>query len=303
MARSVGASPVSHRSVSLRFRRLLEDIAPETRELERVERNIAGIRSRLNTSFGVVRAAVVGSHRKGTAIRVYSDVDLFVVLRREEVRWGMSEVSSATLLTRVREDLQARYPATAVRRDEVAAVVRFGGGAFSVDVVPALFESFRSRPIFKIPDGRAGWTSTAPDAQREWLFAANVASGRGLIPVVRILKWWSCARGSTTPLRSLYLETLLGRENVVGGPWGYAEALARAFAYLRQTGCPALSDPMGVSPIRIAATPTSGQHALLLEAIVSASERSAAALKAEQAGDWRGAVRQWSIIFNHEFPE
>jgi predicted nucleotidyltransferase len=294
---------VGHPSVSFRFRRLVEHIAPQAHELERVERNIAGIRSRLHTSFGVVRAVVVGSHRKGTAIRLHSDVDLFVVLRRDQVRWGAGEVSSTTLLRRVRDDLQARYRSTAVRRDEVATVVGFGAGTFSVDVVPAIFESFRGRPIFKIPDGRGGWTPTAPDAQRDWFRAAHEASGRRLIPVVRMLKWWSCARGTTASLRSLYLETLLGRENIVGGPWSHAAALGRAFAHLSRTGCPSLSDPIGVSPKALAPTATTGQYGDLLEALRSATQRSAAAFKAEETGDWREAIRQWSIIFNHEFPE
>lgn len=294
---------MSHASVARRFQRLLAEIVPEPRELERAERNIAGIRSRLNTTFGVARATLVGSHKKGTAIRVHSDVDLFVVMRREEIRRGGSEVSSSTVLERVRDDLQARYPTTTVRRDEVAVVVGFGNGAFAVDVVPAFFEAFRGQPIFRIPDGRGGWVPTAPDVQRAWLNAANATSGRRLIPVVRMLKWWSSARGSTGSLRSLYLETLLGRQNVVGGPWSHSEALGRAFMFMIRSGCPPLVDPVGVSPTRLAATATSNQHATLLNAARAAHERSTAALRAEQAGNWREAVRQWSIVFNHDFPE
>jgi predicted nucleotidyltransferase len=207
---------MSHASVARRFQRLLADIIPAPRELERAERSIAGIRSRLASAFGVARATLVGSHKKGTAIRVHSDVDLFVVMRRDEARRGSFEVSSSTLLKRVRDDLQARYPTTTVRRDEVAVVVGFESGAFAVNVVPALFEAFRGQPIFRIPEGRGGWVSTAPDAQRAWLKAAHEASGRRLIPVVRMLKCWSSTRGSTWSLRSLYLETLLGQQNVVG---------------------------------------------------------------------------------------
>ena len=266
-------------------------------------RNVTGVRTRLNATFGVVRAAVVGSHKKGTAIRTHSDVDVFVVLQRMEARWGSGEVSSTTLLRRIRDDLQARYPATAVRRDEVAVVVGFGRGEFAVDVVPALFASFGGRPIFRIPDGSGAWMPTSPDAQLTWLRAANAASAGRLIPVLRMLKWWSCTRTVTASLRAIYLEALLARENVVGGPWSNAEALARAFSYLARSGCPQVADPAGVSSTALAATATARQRATLLEAARSAAERSTTALAAERAGDWRGAVRQWSIIFNHQFPE
>ncbi|HET7552695.1 MAG TPA: nucleotidyltransferase domain-containing protein [Gemmatimonadaceae bacterium] len=294
---------MSHPSVSLRFRRLLEDISPTRPELERVNRNVTAIRTRLNATFGVVRATVVGSHKKGTAIRTYSDVDVFVVLQRMEARWGSSDVSSTTLLKRIRDDLQARYPATAVRRDEVAVVVGFGSGEFAVDVVPALFDSFRGRPIFRIPDGGGGWMPTAPDAQLKWLRAAHAASARRLIPVVRMLKWWSCTRAATASFRSTYLEALLGCENVVGGPWSHAEALARAFSYLARSGLSQVADPAGISSDSLAPTRTPRQRATLLEAARSAAGRSTAALAAERAGDWRGAIRQWSIIFNYQFPE
>lgn len=294
---------MSHPSVARRFQRLVNDIAPEAGELKRVERNIAGIRSRLNATFGLARATLVGSHRKGTAIRIHSDADLFVVLRRAEIRRGGSEVGSTTVLKWVRDDLQARYPTTTVRRDGVAVVVGFGNGAFAVDVVPALFAAFQSQPIFRIPDGRGGWVPTAPDAQRAWLNAAQAASARRLVPVVRMLKWWSCARGTTSPLKSLYLETLLGRQNIVGGPWSHAEALGRAFSFMVRSGCPPLVDPIGVSPTSLAATATSNQHSVLLDAARAAHGRSLAALSAEQAGNWREAVRKWSMVFNHEFPE
>jgi hypothetical protein len=70
-----------------------------------------------------------------------------------------------------------------------------------------------------------------------------------------------------------------------------------------RSGCPPLMDPVGVSPTRVAATATSNQHAALLNSARNAHERASAALRAEKAGDWREAVRQWSMVFNHEFPE
>lgn len=296
---------MSHTSVALRFRRLLEQITPQPDELERVERNVTAIRSRLSASFEIVKAPVVGSHHKGTAIHTFSDVDVLAVLRRQEVQWGSGEISSATLLRRIRDDLQARYPTTSVRRDQVAAVVAFGGGQFSIDVVPAVFASFQGRPVFRIPDGSGGWLSTAPEAQRNWLKLANARSGWRLIPVVQMIKWWSCTRAATMPLRSLFVEIALGEHNVVGGPWSHSESLARGFNFLRvavrEPGF--VREPTGLNSHEICATVTETQRRAVHDALCAAADRASDAMDAEREGDWRESIRQWSIVFNREFPD
>ncbi len=217
--------------------------------------------------------------------------------------WGSGEISSATLLRRIRDDLQARYPTTKVRRDDVAAVVAFGRGQFSVDVVPAIFASFDSRPVFRIPDGSGGWLPTAPDAQRNWLREANARSGGRLVPVVQMLKWWSSARQTTMHLRSLFVETALGQRNVVGGPWSYSESLMRAFAFLCEATRGSVPEPTGFAGQRIYPTVTETQRRSLLDVLVSCAARAIQAIDAERRGDWRESVRQWSIAFNHQFPD
>lgn len=93
-----------------------------------------------------------------------SDVDLFVVIRRVEARWGGETVSSATILRRVRDDLAERFPLTETRRDAQAVVVRFRQGHRPVDIVPAFFLRMFAKgyPIYLIPDGEGDWMDPIP---------------------------------------------------------------------------------------------------------------------------------------------
>lgn len=94
--------------IAIRFARLLKDLAPDQALVGRARARATAIASRLREAFQVVRFRLVGSHTKQTAIRSVSDIDVFVVLSRQSVRWGDSIISSNTLLDNVRDELKGR---------------------------------------------------------------------------------------------------------------------------------------------------------------------------------------------------
>src|SRR5258708_32849716 len=102
-------------AVATRFVTQLSRIAPAPSVLSRAEGRLSDIRACLAGSLEVARPVKAGSFYKGTAIKWYSDLDYFVALSRNEVRWGDSFRSSDTVLRTVREHLQARYPNTFIR--------------------------------------------------------------------------------------------------------------------------------------------------------------------------------------------
>ena len=129
-------------NIGERFTRLLSRIEPREAELARADRRVAEIRKRLERKFEVRRFAQVGSHWKGTALWQHSDVDVLVVLSRDEARkWAGNSMSSQTLLRRIRGQLQGRYPLTSVHRDGQAIVLPFEQGQHAIDVVPAILET------------------------------------------------------------------------------------------------------------------------------------------------------------------
>ena len=151
--------------------------------------HLDAVRTRLLDSFDVARVLRIGSQTRGTAIRSYSDLDLLVVLRRNEAKWGKRIVSSHTLLARVKEDLQARFSHTDIRSDQQAAVISFSQGQQSLDVVPALFGDFSgNRPVYSIPDGDGGWLETSPEAHNRLFQGANSRSRSKLAGLCRLIR-------------------------------------------------------------------------------------------------------------------
>lgn len=288
-------------SISDRFQRLLQGIQPTERELATYDSHRSTVRQRVLTAFPGSEVEVIGSHARNTAISGSSDLDLMLKLRRDEARWGGSTVSSDTILRRVRDDLQARYGATDIRRDGQAVAVKFGGGAFSVDVVPAMFaQMFEGRPAYVIPDGAGGWLTTSPQAHNRYLAEENNRSRGKLRSIAQLIKFWRECRSPKIPLQSFHVELVLASEGICAGVKSYAECLADAFDALAARNGRALQDPIGISGL-IPAANTPAKRSAVANALASAADHATRACEAEHNRNTPEAVRQWNIVFNNSF--
>ncbi len=293
----------SSRAIASRFSTLLQRERPSPTEIDRARTALKGIRSRLATDWPVVKATRIGSHAKGTAIRRSSDLDLLVVFRREALKWGSGHIQSGTLLGRVQQSLQVRYPYTEIRRDGQAVVVGFGAGRYSVDVVPGVYyePGPRGYPIYAIPDGSGGWIRTAPDLESAVFQAEDKKSGGKLSRLVRLSKIWCHARVAPIPLSNIYVERLLLTRGTARGPGRYSTLFAASLRALALTGGRTLTDPLGVSGmIPIAKWPAQAESTV--RSIDYSRDHALAAVRAELRGDTSEAIRQWRIVFNDMFP-
>lgn len=155
-------------------------VRPLDSELSAAKMHRVVVRSRLEKAFAATSVQNIGSHRRGTAIRRYSDLDLLVAVRKDEVMWGGSIVSSDTVIQNVLAELRGRFPSSSVRKDGLAATVAFGSTRQSLDVVPAIFTRFDKnglRPVFLIPDGSGDWFETSPPVHDRYFNTAQQASG------------------------------------------------------------------------------------------------------------------------------
>lgn len=276
-------------------------IRPLDNETAVARRHILGVRSRLVRSFDVSRTLQIGSHARGTAIHMHSDLDLLVVLRKNEAKWAGALVSSGTLLGRVLDDLKIRYPNTVIRRDAQAAVLGFSNGARSLDVVPAFFQSFhQSRPVYLIPDGEGEWRETSPEVHDRFFGKANTRSGGKLCKTAQLIKWWKHSREQKIPLSSFHTDLLLSSSQICEGMRSYTQILHDFFRLLRDRECRPLRDPCGIAG-NVSAGRTLIQTETLLNAVDYAYSHSYSALVAENARDYVEANRQWNIVFNGYF--
>jgi hypothetical protein len=291
-------------NVGDRLSRLLEAIAPTTRELEAAEQRANRISTRLSKDFDIRRVSYVGSHSKGTAVRSYSDVDLLIVVSRDEARKWSPNFASSTLVARVRRSLASTYPQSSLRVDRQAVRIAFDSGDHAVDVVPAIFGDFDDKnrvPTFLIPDGKSGWLRTSPDLHRRLVDEADERAGRRVKPLVRLLKWWAASRALTSSLSSLYLEWFtIGCQIPVGTT--YQQSLVQLFSAMVSSKLPPLQDPYGISEEPVRAARTGLQAFAILEATKQSARRAERAIFVEGRGKDTEALAQWRLVFNGRFP-
>lgn len=283
---------------NLALRRFAARLEPVPPEVDAARNHFRTIRSRLTQSFQMSRVVQIGSHARGTAIRHFSDVDILVVLRRREARWGGRIVTPTTFITRVCEDLRSRYTATAIRRDGQAVVLNFRGGRHAVDVVPAIYGRFEEgRPIYVIPGGSDNWIDTSPERYKRIFQRANVASGGKLRRVSQLIRAWRFGRTPPFSLSSFYVDMLLATSGVAEGARSYGECLSLFFDELVRREARALRDPARIGGL-ISAAPSLAARERLLDGADLASNRASRALAYEDREKHDEARYLWGLMFN-----
>jgi hypothetical protein len=280
---------------------LAQRIQPIPAQLEKARIHQYTVRIRLAKSFDIASVVRIGSHARETAIRAFSDLDLLVVLKRNESKWGGSLVSSYSVLSRMIDDLAERFPNTSVGRDGAAVAVWFSATQQSLDVVPAIFHRFdQLRPVYLIPNGEGDWMETSPAVHDRYFKLADQRSQGKLRKVSQLLKWWKFCRAEPIPISSFHVDMLLASSNVCVGVRSYSHCLYLAFKLLHDRGCRGLHDPCGIAGTIYAAA-TEAKWERLVSAVAYSLDHARAALAAEVVCDKAEANRQWNIVFNGGF--
>jgi len=281
------------------FQNLLSKIQPLQTEIDKAERHAQTIKARIEKDYGLRKFLIVGSHSRGTAIRRKSDVDYFALIKREDARHGDGYTTSTAVLGNIKKCLQDRFNSTDMRIDGQAVVVQFGGGDFSVDVVPAIFWEMDSNnwPIYFMPDGNGDWMKTGPEIHNQFIKGADEKSRGKLKFVSQLLKYWRGCRNPAVPISAFHMELVLADYGLCTGIKSYSQCLTEAFQLLAQRECRAYRDPKDISG-NVNAVRTEAQRGSVLSHVVYARDHAKTALAAENQNDSDEAIRQWKIVFN-----
>lgn len=289
-------------SVSGSFSKLIDRIQPTQVEIQNAVQHAKQIKTRLEQSYNLRKLFSAGSFPRQTYIHSSSDIDLFAVFARDDMRWGDSYVRSSTALDNLRRDLEARYPASTVYRDVHAVVVSFSDGV-EVDVVPAAFHGMTAKnwPIYKMPDGVGNWMQTSPELHTKYIEEADGKSGGKLRRTAQLMKFWRACRTPMVPLSSFHIEMLLASSRICEGAKSYADCVTELLQLLAQRECQAFRDPLQITG-NIGATRSFQQRETALRSIVYSRDQAKDALYAERHGNAQEAKRRWDTVFNGQFP-
>ncbi len=293
----------AQRAPQLNMLALANRIQPQESESLAARMHRHSVKNRLEKAFTVSSVREIGSQARGTAVRYYSDLDLMVVLRKEEVTWGSNVVCSDTVIRRVLDELRGRFPASNIKKDGLTATIAFGSTKQSLDVVPAFFARFDKnsmRPVYLIPDGSGGWLETSPQVHDRYFSKAQEASGNKLRKVSQLLKWWKHSRAESLPMGSFYADMVLSACGTCVGAKTFGQCLHDFFSVLSTGQCGALDDPCGIAG-HITATKTEAQRLQLLATVNYALAHSKSAFEAQRCMESREANRQWDLVFNRSY--
>lgn len=279
------------------FKYLLTKIEPTAGQISAAEQHLATIKSRLSSAFTLKNFLKTGSFSRDTFNKDSSDVDVFAVLSRDDMRWGRGYITSDTALDRIKDELEGRFWNTNVYRDVHAIVVEFTD--CQVDVVPAFFKGVTEQnwPLYSIPNGSGGWMEASPALHNAYIAQEDKPAAGKIRGTARLLKYWRDGR----PISSFHIELLLASTGICKGVKSYADCVTETLQLLARQECRAVKDPMGVSGY-VPAVKSESQRESVLQSVRYSRDKALDALKADARGDLNEARRLWDIVFRDDFP-
>lgn len=276
------------------FNRRLTPTATQ-RNKERAHRQT--VEKYLRAKLDVVRMFESGSFSHGTGVRGFSDVDVFVVLKRPRPE------SSYSALRRVQTALSSQMFLTAVKIRRPAVVVEFNRGQETWEVIPAYNTGAGKIDAYAywIPSPRSGkgWIKSAPQVHARYVTARSKRADVDAKKFVRLVKAWKYIW--SVPISSFYLEMQAARYAGANPPTVPIFDLAGFFATVRLSGLAPMKDPSGMTGlIRPCSSAATKKEAL--SKLASADSRARKALAAYEKGNEVQAFEYLNLLFGGRFP-
>src|SRR3989441_828939 len=229
MKEADGAAPRRFRSLvqmSDLFDSFISRITPTEHELEIARQHRDTVASRIRLE-GVVELINSGSYIKGTSIRPFTDLDLFVGFDATEY-----EAEEERVITRLHYHLGQSFPASQVRLQTHSVGVIFSDG-FRVDVVPgfALTTRIGYYRVRNRDDGR--WVTTSISRHKEFFTKRQNLDAR-FRDMIRLAKHWKNQR--RRKYSSFLFELLVAKAFKEGIPQGRDIALHAFFEWMATGG-------------------------------------------------------------------
>jgi len=284
------------------FQSYLSSLELNDRERAEASAQQVALRDRLRLHLAVVDSRLVGSYRRGTAIRPLKDIDVFVVLEAGKHRHDVPE-APLRLLQTIDRVLRASYPNHQPRIQGRSVNITFSGTGIGYDIVPAFAPTpmggaDTKPPYYEIPDRRAStWIYTNPAAHAAACIAANKRAGGMLNGLIKAAKHWN--RGNGKPLSSFHIE-VMSYSKFESKPADPRVGLRDLFQHLASAVMDACPDPAGLGlAIDADLTPQERTHAQKL--LLRAAEVAQAAVNAEREGYDDDAIALWRALLGDAF--
>jgi hypothetical protein len=285
------------RTVEEGFRDFLQKLTASDRETLDAASHRASIKTRLETYFTLKHYYRIGSFGNGTSVYGFSDVDYIAALAAAD----LSQSSNASL-TKVRNNLDERFPFTGVRVNCPAIKIPFGvlGRGTTEVVIADYLGKINGHRVYDIPDCAGGWIRSSPDAHNEYVRAADQRLNGKVKPLIRFIKAWKFHQ--CVPISSFYLEIATAAYSTGEPSIVYATDVYRVLLAILNLQLQTIKDPMGISQGGIVPCKTGNQHFEAFSKLQTAVSRAERAIIAADKGRISDAFDCWRLFYNNQFP-
>jgi hypothetical protein len=256
---------------------------PTASEFDAARRHRGSIESRLDAFLGLHEMFEIGSLRHGTGVWNYSDADFLASLK------GIQPGSPWTMLNRVKDTLQERFPSTAIVIRRPAVVCRFSDA--HVEVVPA----YPADTGYWIADPSDGWMKTYPKDHNQYVNYVNKKHDGAAKRLARRVKIWKYLRN--VPVSSCYLEMRTAKhldgEDAYSPLWDLYLTLKK----MHDVGLASMNDPAGLGS-RFGSCSSESRRQDALSKLSTAVSRARKAKDFHQNDDNENAIDQLKLLFN-----
>lgn len=235
---------------------------------------------------------LMGSVSRDTAIRPLNDIDVLTEFRNKDDVFEKYRNDSRAFLYRIRNALDAETQVTQVGARGQAVRLFYKDG-LHVDITPVFKWSSSG---YALPAGDGSWLTTDPPKQKTWIDERHKELSYKLKRRVRFLKRWNSAHSGR--LQSWHLEVMVARifsSMSADSRDGLMKFFEWAPNQLR------VSDPDGHDS-DLSTYLTWNVRQAISRSFSAAHGRAVKAIRAENQGDHREAIRLWRIILGNEFP-
>lgn len=263
---------------------LTNHYTPTTTQFDAARRHRGAIESRLDTYLGLREMFEIGSLRQGTGVWQHSDADFLASLK------GIRPGSIWTMLNKVKETLQGRFPSTDVVIRRPAVVCRFSDGY--VEVVPGYPDD---SGYFIANPAAEGWMKTYPKDHNNYVNRVNSKFNGSVKGLARQLKIWKYLRN--VPVSSCYLEMRAAQH--MDGEESYSALwdLYLSLKNIHDAGLAAMNDPTGLGS-RFGACSSESNRQDAMSKLDRAVTRAKKAKDFDADGDSVKAIEQLKLLFN-----
>lgn len=262
---------------------LTSHFTPSSSQFDGARSHRVAIEVRLDTYLGVNEMFEIGSLRHGTGVWLYSDADYLVSLK------GIRPDSPWTMLNKVKEQLQARFPSTTVAVRRPAVVCKFSDG--DVEVVPG----YPASSGYWIANPADGWMLTHPKDHNKYVTDVNTKHNGAVKKLARQVKVWKYKRN--VPVSSCYLEMRTAKH--MDGETSYSPLwdLYLTLKKMRDAELAAMNDPTGLGS-RFGACSSEVNRLDAMSKLNTAVSRALKAKDYANGGYESLAIEQLKLLFN-----